>query len=130
MRKLLNPKAQKQVRQKLRNRMTHAEKILWYYLRGSNLEGYKFRRQQGIGPYIVDFYCPVARVVVELDGDSHFQEGSLCRDRLKQEFIESQGIRVLRFADNEVRENVSEVLAVILRELRTTPRPSSGRRGD
>ena len=129
MPKLFNPKLQKPIRQGLRNRMTRAEKILWYYLRGSSLERYKFRRQQGIGPYIVDFYCPEGNLAVELDGDSHYQHGSARRDQIKQKFIEEQGIRVIRFSDNDVRDSLPDVLAIILRELHTTPNPSSERRG-
>ncbi len=74
MRKKFNFKTQKPVRQQLRNQITRAEKTLWYHLRGRNLWGYKFRRQQGVGPYIVDFYCPAAKLAVEVDGDSHYQD--------------------------------------------------------
>ncbi|MBI2552776.1 endonuclease domain-containing protein [Candidatus Uhrbacteria bacterium] len=119
--KLFNPNAQKSTRQKLRSRMTRSEKILWYYLRGSNVEGYKFRRQQGIGPHVVDFYCPRVKLVVELDGDSHYQEGAKRRDAQRQKFIEAQGIRVLRFTDNDVCENVGEVIAGIIKELSHHP---------
>lgn len=69
--KLFNRKSQKLTRRNLRNRPTCSEKIIWHYLCGSNLGGYKFRRQQGIGPYVVDFYCPEAKLAVEIDGDSH-----------------------------------------------------------
>ena len=106
MEKVLNPKEQKIVRQKLRNRMTHGEKVLWYHLRGKNLAGYKFRRQQGVGPFIADFYCPVARLVIEVDGDSHYQVGAQSRDLKKQHFIEAQGIQVLRFTDREVLDSL------------------------
>jgi len=132
MRKLFNSTAQKIKRQFLRNRPTNAEKILWYHLRGNNLGGYKFRRQQGIGPYIVDFYCPAVKLVVELDGDSHYQDGAARRDTERQKFIEAQSIKVLRFTDNDIRENLSDLLDIILKELknRTTPNPSSKRRGE
>lgn len=135
MRKLFNLPTQKSVRQTLRNRMTVAEKKLWYYLKGSHLEGYKFRRQQGIGPYVVDFYCPQRRLAIEIDGDSHYQRGAAGRDYARQRFIEAQEIRVLRFTDNDVRESLSNILEIILKELRaisdrTTPNPSSERRGN
>ena len=124
-----NAKSQKPVRQRLRNEMTRSEKMLWYYLRGSGLDGYKFRRQQGVGQYIVDFYCPRVKIAVELDGDSHFRSGAALHDRVRQNFIEAQGIRVLRFTDNDVRDSLPDVVALITRELRTTPNPSSERRG-
>ena len=76
MNKFFNQLKQKPIRQTLRNRMTQAEKILWYYLRGRSLKGYKFRRQYGIGQYIVDFYCPAIRLVIEIDGDSHYRIGA------------------------------------------------------
>ena len=118
MEKVLNSKDQKIVRQELRNRMTRSEKILWYHLRGKNLAGYKFRRQQGIGPFIADFYCPVAKLVIEVDGDSHYQPGAQSRDFKKQYFIEKQGIQVLRFTDNEVHDSLADVIAIIIRYLK------------
>lgn len=127
--KLFNRKSQKLTRRNLRNRPTCSEKIIWHYLCGNNLGGYKFRRQQGIGPYVVDFYCPEAKLAVEIDGDSHYQIGAAEHDRVKQEFIERAGIRVVRFTDNDVRDSLDNALAIILQKLRTTPNPSSGRRG-
>lgn len=129
MDKLFNHKSQKLTRQNLRNRPTYSEKIIWRYLRGSNLGGYKFRRQQGIGPYVVDFYCPEAGLVLEIDGDSHYQSGAAKRDKVRQKFIEKMGIKVVRFTDNDVRDSLDEVLATVLQKLRTTPNPSSERRG-
>ena len=144
VKRLFNLKIQKSTRQHLRNRSTKSEKVLWYHLRESNLGGYKFRRQQGIGHYVVDFYCPVANLAIELDGDSHYPDattpnpssvrrGIAARDAARQKFIEARGIRVLRFTDNDIKESLSNVLEIILKELRitpTTPNPSSGRRGD
>ncbi len=118
MEKILNQKEQKIIRQNLRNRMTHAEKVLWYYLRGKNVVGYRFRRQQGIGSYIVDFYCPSAKLVIEIDGDSHFRHGALEQDKKRQRFIEAQGLQVLRFTDNEVRDSLSDVIGIIARNLK------------
>jgi very-short-patch-repair endonuclease len=68
---LFNDPDQKSFRKELRNEPTRAEYLLWQALKGSAL-GYKFRRQHGIGKYVVDFYCPSKRLVVEVDGDTHF----------------------------------------------------------
>ena len=129
MSKVFNLKPQKPTRQNLRNRPTRSEKIIWHYLHGSNLGGYKFRRQQGIGQYVVDFYCPEGNLAVEIDGDSHYQVGAAEHDREKQKFIKGMGIKVVRFTDNDVQDSLDNVLLIILKELRTTPNPSSKRRG-
>ena len=65
---------QKDFRKELRNSMTSAEVVLWQMLKGKQIEGFKFRRQFGIGPFVVDFYCPTLRLVIELDGAYHFSE--------------------------------------------------------
>jgi very-short-patch-repair endonuclease len=93
----------------LRQHQTDVERELWYHLRSGRLNGWKFRRQHPIPPYIVDFYCESLKLVVELDGSQHGDEVDLERTR----FLERQGLRVLRFWDNEVlvqREAVLEAL--------------------
>lgn len=117
MGKFFNQELQNSIRRMLRNRMTHAEKILWYYLRKENINGYKFRRQYGIGPYVVDFYCPSEKLAVEVDGDSHYQDGVGVHDIARQRFIEQQGIRVIRFTDNDVRESIAAVIEKIEKSL-------------
>ena len=71
--KLFNRKTTKTKRQELRNDMPRAEKILWGHLKKQQINDCKFRRQHGIGAYIVDFYCPEKQLVLEIDGDSHFE---------------------------------------------------------
>lgn len=105
-----NKKEQKQLRKKLRSEMPKSERILWDRLRGNQI-GYKFRRQHGIGRYIVDFYCPSVKVVVEIDGLSH--EDNYEHDMFRQEYIESLGIRVLRFNTEEVFNNLDYVVHAI-----------------
>ena len=95
----------------LRRNLTPAEKILWPVLRNRAFGGLKFRRQQEIGPYIVDFFCAAVRVVVELDGESHV--GTEVKDERRHEWLEGQGIKVLRFWNHEVYENLKEVLETI-----------------
>ena len=92
----------------LRKAQTPAEQTLWYRLRGRQLNGRKWRRQQVIEPYIVDFFCAEVRLVVEVDGDVHaFQEE---RDIRRQAYLESQGLKVVRFTNNDVMKNLEGVL--------------------
>ena len=112
MDKVFNRKEQVPIRRELRNHPTAAEASLWYRLRGSRL-GVKFRRQHGIGPYVVDFYCPTARLAIELDGDSHCSQEVAKRDSMRQAWMEAQGVRVLRFLNDDVFNDIEAVLAVL-----------------
>jgi len=114
MNQLFNRPEYKTLRQRLRKDMPDAEVIVWSYLRDRRLCGYKFRRQHGIGRYVVDFYCPKLRLVIELDGDSHFQSGAAKRDRQRQNFIESFGITVIRFTNTDIYENITGVLEELI----------------
>lgn len=78
--------------------MTVSERRLWLKLRGRQLDGWKFRRQHPIGDYVVDFYCPAARLVIELNGSSHDHEVQFVYDERRQAWLESQGYRVLRLS--------------------------------
>ena len=129
--KIFNKSSEKRTRQKLRNEMTPAEKKLWYYLKNKQLGGYKFRRQQGIGQYIVDFYCPRLKLIIEVDGDTHFGEEMMKYDFERQRQIESLGIKFLRFTNLDIYENIESVLEEVIRDmnLKTTPNPSLKRRG-
>ena len=98
----------------LRRNMTKAERRLWRRLRGEQL-GVKFRRQQPIGRYIVDFVCLERRLVVEVDGGQH--DGSEY-DRERDEWLEREGYRVVRFWDNEVMKEIEGVMEEIARVLR------------
>jgi len=111
---IYNRAKQKRLRQYLRNTASDAERLLWSSLKGSQLLGYKFRRQQGIGQYVVDFYCPSKKVVIEIDGATHWTEEELRKDRKRQDTIEALGIRVLRFTNDDVYKNKEGVLDAIL----------------
>jgi very-short-patch-repair endonuclease len=93
----------------LRRDMTDVEWKLWFALRDRRLDGFKFRRQASIGDYVVDFLCPEARLVVELDGGQHSEE----RDARRTAFIEGRGYRVIRFWNNEVNDSFEGVLGMI-----------------
>jgi len=98
--------------------MPSAERRLWTRIKGRQLQGFRFRRQFSIGPYIVDFHCPEINLAIELDGDSHFVcEEKLEKDRQRQEYIESCGVKMIRFTNEDVRLRLDGVLDSILREL-------------
>lgn len=101
-------------RKSLRNNATPAEQQLWAALKGSQLDGYKFRRQHSVGCYILDFYCPVAYLAVELDGDSHFSDEAQAYDHERTLFLNSLNIHVLRFLNTDVLDNLVEVCTRIL----------------
>lgn len=90
--------------------MTDAEKLLWYHLKNKQLNGYKFRRQEPIGNYIVDFVCYSCRIIIEADGSQHLDSET---DKERDEWFSSQGFRVLRFWNNDIISNIEGVLEVI-----------------
>jgi very-short-patch-repair endonuclease len=97
----------------LRRTMTRAETLLWRYLKTHHLDGMQFRRQTPIGPYITDFCCHSARLIVELDGETHdFGENQL-RDAKRDRWFATQGYRVLRFVNDDVLKNLEGVIATI-----------------
>ena len=110
---VFNSSSQKQKRQYLRNHATDAERILWSRLKGRQLLGYKFRRQHGIGVFIVDFYCPESKLAIEIDGATHSTEAERQYDRRRQEYIALYRIHFLRFTNSEVYSNLDRVLTVI-----------------
>ncbi len=109
-----NPKNTKPLRQELRNDGTPAERLLWRYLRGKQLNGYRFRRQHGIGSYILDFYCPSGRLGIELDGNVHEdvirQEYDLGRTKYLKEMA---NIRIVRFDNEDVLNHIEAVIEKI-----------------
>lgn len=95
---------------KMRREPTKPERRLWQKLRRKQL-GYKFRRQHPIGRYILDFYCHQARLVVEVDGDSHAYQEEY--DAARTAWLEAQGLRVMRFSNRTVMQNLDGVLQLI-----------------
>lgn len=108
--KLNNKKFFKEARKELRSNSTPAEKRLWIYLKNSQLEGRKFRRQHSFGNFILDFYCPSEKLAIELDGEIHFNEETFAYDRQRTEILNSYGIEVLRFENRLIFEKLQEVL--------------------
>jgi very-short-patch-repair endonuclease len=114
MKKIINRKEQKKLRQSLRNNSTTAEKLLWSRLRERKLGGFNFRRQCGISNYIVDFYCPELKRVIEVDGNVHGEEIKKIKDKQKQEYITAIGITVIRFTNGEIFDSMDGVFERIL----------------
>jgi very-short-patch-repair endonuclease len=98
----------------LRSVATAAERKIWAGLRNRQLGGYKFVRQERIGPYHADFACREARLIVEIDGATHSTEEELARDRSREDFIRGQGCRIVRFTNGEVYEQADRVFDAIL----------------
>jgi len=111
--KIFNRRILKPIRQELRNNPTQAEAFLWGYLKHSQLRDKKFRRQASIGSYIVDFYCPSEKLVVELDGEVHFDEEAQKYDAKRTKYLENLGLKVIRFENQEVIYNLDKVLKEI-----------------
>ena len=113
--KLMNLEPQKDLRKNLRNTATISEKRLWKFL-NKKQQVFKFRRQHGIGPFIVDFYLPNKKIALEIDGSIHDNIMRQAYDQRREEFLISKGIKVIRFTNEEIKYNIDEVIRRILFE--------------
>lgn len=104
-------------RKELRNNSTPQEILLWQKLKNSQL-GFKFRRQHSIGGYVADFYCPLKKLVIEIDGSQHFEKDAQEYDDIRSNFFESLDMKVLRFTNAEININISSVVENIMNELK------------
>ena len=118
---IFNLAQSKDLRKKLRNNRPKPEIKLWYYTRNKQL-GCKFRRKVGIGEYIVDFYSPEIKLVIEIDGESHYNQQEIEKDKTRDLYLHGLGLKVLRFTNLEVMENIEGVILKI-KEI-TSPSPS------
>ena len=100
--KIHNRKSLVELRKDLRNNLTPAEAVLWTALQKRKIDGRKFRRQHSIGKYIVDFYCPSEKLVIELDGSDHYTPEGSDYDEKRDAYLYGLGVRVLRFENNEI----------------------------
>ena len=115
---------------RLRQDASNAEQVLWSRLRDRSILGVKFRRQQVLAGYILDFYCHQAKLAVELDGGQHGEPDGRSRDAHRDAVLGGLGVSVLRFWNNEVLTNISGVLEAIQQRLeRCDPLPGAGARG-
>jgi very-short-patch-repair endonuclease len=113
-----------------RREPTDAEKKLWEMVRDRRLAGFKFRREQPLGRYILDFYCHEAKLCVELDGSQHMDEPQAARDEERTKWLMQQGVRVVRFWDHHLLKYPDVVRAKIYEELTgesATPGPAVDR---
>ncbi|MFA5308277.1 MAG: DUF559 domain-containing protein [Dehalococcoidales bacterium] len=113
----------KELSKSLRNNLTEAERCLWQRLKLKHL-GYVFYRQKPIGNYIVDFYCQKAKLVVEVDGGQHFTDETAGNDRIRDEYLQSLGLKVLRFSNSEVLKYTDRVAEKIQIFINNGVRPS------
>jgi very-short-patch-repair endonuclease len=97
--------------------MTDAERAVWRRVRGKQLRGFQFYRQRIIGNYIVDFYCPKAKLIVEIDGGQHYSGEGAEKDRVRDNHLKGLGLNVFRFSDREVIENIDGVMERIFESL-------------
>ena len=105
------------LKRRLRSNMTSPEMRLWSKLRARQLQGLKFRRQHGIGPYIVDFYCPEQSLVIEVDGDSHADADQIVKDRQREKYLQSLGLRVIRYINDDIVKNLDGILEDLVKKL-------------
>jgi len=109
---LYNHKEYKTIRQSLRKQEIGAEKILWSKLRNKQ-QVFKFRRQYGVGKYILDFYCPKLKLAVEIDGSTHSTKEEISKDKKREEFIKKFGIEIKRYLNYDIYNNIEGVLVDI-----------------
>lgn len=103
----------KSLARKLRNDSTLSEVLLWDEIKARKMHGYQFMRQKPIGNYIVDFFCSKLKLVVEVDGESHYNDKAMKDDEIRQESLEKLGLNFLRFDDLEVKQDIVNVLRTI-----------------
>jgi very-short-patch-repair endonuclease len=114
---LVYDKKLKKLSRQLRENMTDAERHLWAKIRIKQLKGYQFYRQKPVGDYIVDFFCPKAKLVIEIDGSHHLIGETIEYDRIRDDYLSSLGLRVLRFTNNDVLAHTDGVVEKIAEEI-------------
>lgn len=113
---------QKVFARKLRREQSNAETLLWQRLRNRQVEGFKFVRQEPVGPYVVDFLCRAEKLVIEIDGATHGSAEELAKDASRTAWLVGNGYRVLRFQNADVYEAMESVVERIVRALRPDQR--------
>ena len=98
---------------RLRDNLTDAEKLLWLKIRRKQVNNYQFFRQKPIGKYIVDFYCKDCKLIIEIDGGQHCEDKNITKDKLREKYLNSLGLKVIRFSNLDILKNVDNVLIKI-----------------
>ena len=101
----------------LRKNMTDAERLFWFKVRNKQLNGRQFYRQKNLGNYIVDFYCPSGKLIIEIDGGQHYLEHGIIKDKIRDTYLTDLGFKVFRFSDNEILTNINGVLEYLFEYL-------------
>lgn len=115
--KMVSTSIRRAAAKRLRANATPHERILWRALKDLPIEGSHFRRQAPIGPYVVDFFCPAKRLILEIDGGHHNEDDVAAHDRNRQQWLENEGYRVVRFWNSEIAADLNAVLERIYVEL-------------
>lgn len=127
LRNINNQPHLKAFRRKLRSNLTPAEATLWLALKNKQVEGRRFRRQFSVGNYILDFYCPVEKLAIELDGQLHFTDSGFEKDFQRDQYLADKGIKVLRFENEVVFQNLEGIITTIIKSFKTPlDSPSKG----
>jgi very-short-patch-repair endonuclease len=100
--------------------MTDAERLFWFKVRNKQLNGHQFYRQKNLGNYIVDFYCPSAKLIIEIDGGQHYLESGIIKDKIRDRYLNDLSFKILRFSDNEILTNINGVLEYLFDYLTLT----------
>lgn len=107
----------KQTRKILRTNLTKPEQVFWNKVKSKQFFWLKFRRQYSIWRYILDFYCHSLKICIEIDWDSHFENDAIEYDKIRTEFLESAWIKVIRFTNKEIMDNIEGVMETLEKEL-------------
>ncbi|MFA6412007.1 MAG: DUF559 domain-containing protein [Syntrophales bacterium] len=107
----------------LRTNMTDAERLVWFKIRRKQIDDFQFYRQKNIGDYIVDFYCPKGKLILEIDGGQHYEDEGMRKDQIRDQYLQANGFTVLRFSDIDVLKNIDGVLERIQECLKSPPTP-------
>lgn len=105
------------IRRKLRKEPTPAESRLWLYLSKGQINNLKFRRQHSIGNYVIDFYCPAKKLIIEIDGDTHAGELAQKRDKIRTNYLKSLGYTLVRYNNRDVMNNLDGVYSDLLEKV-------------
>jgi len=116
MTKHYNKKSEQEKRRLLRNNMTYCEKIVWIHLRKKQL-GYRFLRQYSVDHFVIDFYCPVLKLAIELDGDVHELPEQIDYDKARQKYLEAFGIEFVRITNEEFLSNPNKAFSKIEKKI-------------
>ena len=104
----------------LRSNMTDAEQLIWSKVRRKQIGGVQFYRQKNVGHYIVDFYCPKGKLIIEIDGGQHYEKEGMKKDRKRNDYLQGLGFKVLHFSDIDVLKNTDGILERIHEHLKST----------